>query len=425
MELLAGGRDAAVAGRARPRHPGRREDPLLAHAAPGQARALELRAAGGRRRPRSADRAVRHPAGRRRRGAHGRQRRRPQALAPRAAVRRADRARLRPRRAARGPAGGRPRPHRRRRRAGRPPRWPRSASRARRAPGARSARRARAPSRARSSRSTARTRCSCSPTPTCRARCAAPRGRRSPTRASAAARSSACSACPRSTIASWPGSCRPPEGCAWATRRTLRPRSGRSSTASASRGCARWSTRPSAPARRCTAAAPQGEAHFAPAVLSGVTAAMRLAREEVPGPVLAVEAVGDGRAGRRARQRDDLRARRVGVDGRPLQGRAHRPRAARGDGVDERPPGGALGAPDPVGRRRRRGHRARPRRHRPAHVRRTARGDVGPADRATGVVVSLRRRRSSAPLAPSPACAARATATASAPGAATAWRCCV
>jgi acyl-CoA reductase-like NAD-dependent aldehyde dehydrogenase len=37
---------------------------------------------------------------------------------------------------------------------------------------------------------------------------------------------------------------------------------------------------------------PHGDAHQAPAVLSGVSAAMRLAREEVPGPVLVVEAVG-------------------------------------------------------------------------------------------------------------------------------------
>jgi acyl-CoA reductase-like NAD-dependent aldehyde dehydrogenase len=36
---------------------------------------------------------------------------------------------------------------------------------------------------------------------------------------------------------------------------------------------------------------PVGDGHFAPAVLSGVTAAMRLAREEVPGPVLVVEPV--------------------------------------------------------------------------------------------------------------------------------------
>ena len=127
-----------------PRHPGRRADPLLAHAAPGQARALELRAARRRRRARPGARAVRHAAGRRRRGADGRQRRRPQALAARAAVRRADRARLRPRRAARGPAAGRPRPRRRRRRARRRAAWRRSASPARRARAARSARRARA-----------------------------------------------------------------------------------------------------------------------------------------------------------------------------------------------------------------------------------------------------------------------------------------
>ena len=37
---------------------------------------------------------------------------------------------------------------------------------------------------------------------------------------------------------------------------------------------------------------PVGDAYYAPAVLSGVTATMRLAREEVPGPVLVVEAAG-------------------------------------------------------------------------------------------------------------------------------------
>ena len=47
---------------------------------------------------------------------------------------------------------------------------------------------------------------------------------------------------------------------------------------------------------------------------------------------------------------------------------------------------------DPVGRRRRRGHRPRARRHRPAHVRRAERRHLGPADRAPGVVVPLRRR---------------------------------
>ena len=50
----------------RARDPGRRADRLLAHAAPGQARALELRAARRRRRARPGGRAVRHAAGRRR-----------------------------------------------------------------------------------------------------------------------------------------------------------------------------------------------------------------------------------------------------------------------------------------------------------------------------------------------------------------------
>ena len=123
---------------------GRRADPLLAHAAPGQARALELRAAGRRRRARPGGRAVRHAAGRRRGRADGRQRRRAQALAARC------------RWAASGsrassPAPGCPRgccasstatPTPAPRSSTRP--WPRCASPARRAPGARSARRARA-----------------------------------------------------------------------------------------------------------------------------------------------------------------------------------------------------------------------------------------------------------------------------------------
>ena len=59
-------------------------DRVLAHPAPDQARALDLRAARRRRRARPGGRAVRHAAGRRRRRADGRQRRRPQALAARA-----------------------------------------------------------------------------------------------------------------------------------------------------------------------------------------------------------------------------------------------------------------------------------------------------------------------------------------------------
>ena len=83
MELLAAVETLQWLAEHGPAHPGRRADPLLAHAAPGQARALDLRAARGRRRPRPGARALRHAAGRRRRGAHGRQRRGAQALAAR------------------------------------------------------------------------------------------------------------------------------------------------------------------------------------------------------------------------------------------------------------------------------------------------------------------------------------------------------
>jgi putative ATPase len=65
---------------------------------------------------------------------------------------------------------------------------------------------------------------------------------------------------------------------------------------------------------------PHGEAHYAPAVLSGVTPAMRLAREEAPGPVLAVEAVATRRRPSRApTRRRSGSARRCG---RPTATRA-------------------------------------------------------------------------------------------------------
>ena len=320
-----GGRDAAVAGRARARHPGRREDPVLAHPAPGQARALDLRAARGRRRPRSGERAVRHAAGRRRRGAHGRQRRRPQALAATCRC------------AASGSRASSPAPA-----------CPRACSRVVHGHTDAGAALVSAPvaqirftGTARAGREVGE---ACARAPQAlgalaqrqgrhagvrrrrrpRARCAARRGRGSPTRASAAARTSACCACRRSMNASSPGWCRPPSGCAWATRRTRRPRSGLVDRERVAR-CALWSTRPSAQgAKLHCGGAPQGETHFAPAVLSGgdVGDAPRArggARAGAGGRGGRV-----GSAGRRARQRDDLRARCVGVDGRPLQGRAHR-----------------------------------------------------------------------------------------------------
>ena len=117
MELLAGRRDAAVAGRGGPADPRRRAHRLLAHPAPDQARALVLRAARRGRRARTGGRAVRDAAGRRRRRADGRQRRRPQALAARRAGGRAHRAHLHPGRAPGGAPARRARPRRRRRRA--------------------------------------------------------------------------------------------------------------------------------------------------------------------------------------------------------------------------------------------------------------------------------------------------------------------
>ena len=180
--------------------------------------------------------------------------------------------------------------------------------------------------------------------------------------------------------------------CGSATRPIRRPRSARSSTASAPRGCGRWSTRPSPPARPCTAAAADGEAHYAPAVLSGVTAAMRLAREEVPGPVLAVEAVGtEEEAVARANEATLGLGASVWTADRYKGARIARELRVGMVWMNDHLV--ARSAPaDPVGRRRRRRHRARPRRHRAAHVRRAARRHLGPAHRAPGVVVSLRRR---------------------------------
>ena len=205
-----------------------------------------------------ADRAVRHAAGRRRRRADGGQRRRAQALAPRAAVRRADRARLRPRRAARGAARGRPRPHRRRRRARRRPGGP-GPLHGLGARGARGRRGVRARpqalgARARRQGRDARARRRQRPARGARRGVGGVR-QRGPVRRLGRARAVRAA---RSTIASSPGSCRRrraaarrrPGGPGDLDRPARRPRARR-------RGCARWSTRPSAQARRCTAAAPR------------------------------------------------------------------------------------------------------------------------------------------------------------------------
>ena len=133
----------------------------------------------------------------------------------------------------------------------------------------------------------------------------------------------------------------------------------------------------------------------------------------------------DRGAGRRQRagghravqRRHRRRARRLGVDGRPVQGRAHRARDPRRDGLDERPRRLAHRAAAALGRRPRRRHRARARRRRAAGDGRAQARHVGPARRADPVVAALRqlaRRRLARARA---GCARRATPTASAAGA--------
>ena len=105
-------------------------------------------------------------------------------------------------------------------------------------------------------------------------------------------------------------------------------------------------------------------AFYAPAVITGVTPEMRLMREPIDGPVLAVTTVDSVEQAIRAGQRRRVLPRRVGVDARPLPGPADRPRAARGDGVAQRPPAEPGGLARAVGRSGRRRPRPRARRGR-------------------------------------------------------------
>ena len=269
-----------------PEDPQRRAHRLLARAAPGQARALELRAARRRRRARAGGRAVRHAAGRRRRRADGRQRRRPQALAARRAWR-ASGSR------ASSPAPGCPRaccasstatptPARalveRARRAGALHRLGRRRARRRRGC-ARGVKRARAGDRRQGRRARA------APTPTSSARRAASSGR-------AFANAGQCGGSIERAIVVrevHDGSSRPSAPararCASATRRTRRPRSARSCPARARTACASSSTRPSRAARRVHCGGTRRRARTSRrSVLTGVRDDMRIAREDVPGP---------------------------------------------------------------------------------------------------------------------------------------------
>jgi len=175
-------------------------------------------------------------------------------------------------------------------------------------------------------------------------------------------------------------------------RRTRRPRSARSSPrARADR------------VRELVAEAVEGGAtvlrggggdgpYVTPVVLTGVRDDMRIAREDVPGPVLIVteaasedDAIAEG-------QPDLARPRGVGLDRGPLQGAADCRRASRRHGVGQRPPRYAGPPGGAVGRRARCRTRACARSDRAANVRRAEGGHLGPAARAGVVVVPLRRR---------------------------------
>ena len=132
-------------------------------------------------------------------------------------------------------------------------------------------------------------------------------------------------------------------------------------------------------------------AYFAPAVLTGVPDDARLLREDAPGPWLAVRAVQTEQEAIARANAGVGRARRLGLDERPVQGRPHRARAARGDGVDERPRRLAHRAAAAVGCRPRGGDRPRPRRRRAARDGRAEARHVGSAGRADAVVAALRQ----------------------------------
>ena len=158
-------------------------------------------------------------------------------------------------------------------------------------------------------------------------------------------------------------------------------------------------------------------AFYAPAVLSGVAPDAKIEREPVDGPG-ALRARGRLRGrGDRAGQRQRLRARRLGLDGRPLPRHAHRARAARRDGLAQRPPARADGLARPVGRGRGRRPRAHARRGRAARVRAGEADHVGPASHPRSVVGAVRRHDQPRRGAPSRGCAPAARSTASAPGA--------
>ncbi len=97
---------------------------------------------------------------------------------------------------------------------------------------------------------------------------------------------------------------------------------------------------------------------IAPTVLTGVTHEMRIMKEEIFGPVLPIVTVSSEEEAIQPRQRLAVRARRLGLDHGPRQGRAHGPSDRVRDGLDQRPLLLARRLPVRVGRRQ--GLRPRP-----------------------------------------------------------------
>ena len=131
---------------------------------------------------------------------------------------------------------------------------------------------------------------------------------------------------------------------------------------------------------------------IAPTVLAGVTDEMSIMSEEIFGPVVPVIVVADEAEAARAGERLALRARRLGLDDRPGEGRADRAPNRVGHGVDQRPLLLARRDADLLGR----GQGLRPRalalEVRPLRVREREARLLGAGPHARLLVAAVRRR---------------------------------
>ena len=328
--------------RRRAEDPRRRADPHGAGPVPVEEGQVQLRAARRGRGDRALELPVVDPVRRGGDGADGRQRRRAQAGQPDARCSASASARRSRRRAfprawsASSTAAARS--------AARcaSPRRGRSSSPARSRWAARSARSAPRTSRARCSSSAARTRRSSAPTPTSTTRSPAASGAGSRTPARPAPGSSAPTWSRRSPTASSRASCGGRASSRSATRWSGRPRSARWSRRISSASSPSSSTTRSRRGAERVAGGPREVPGFsgkfiAPTVLAGVEDDMRImTRGDLrPGGADHRRRLRGG--GASARQRLELRPRRLGLDEGPRQGRADGAADRVRDGVDQRP----------------------------------------------------------------------------------------